>query len=547
MTELATADGTRQSIRQFDVVLVGAGFSGLYLLHRLRRMGFSVKLFEAAEDLGGTWYWNRYPGARVDSSATVYQFSDENLADGFDFDELFPDDNQMRAYFNHVDKVYGLRADIEFENPVVGADWDEERRLWTVLPKNGIPAEARYVIFATGSSYKPYTPSIAGLEDFAGLTLHTADWPEDGIDLAGKRVGVIGTGASGVQVVQELGNEATVASLTVFQRTPNLALPMQQKKFTADDKALFKAQMPEHMAMRYQSFGGMEFDFLDQATFEVSDEERLATYERLWQEGGLRFWVATYNDLFFDNKASSVAYEFWRDKTRKRINKPELWELLAPTTPPHPFGVKRPSLEQNYFEVFDKDFVRLVDLKATPIDRLVAEGLKTSDGVVHELDALVMATGFDANTGALKDIDIRGVDGTALADKWANGVDAYLGIASAGFPNALFSYGPQSPAAFCNGPTSAELQGDTLADLLDYLRANGKSRIESTTGADTGWTEEIAQMLSASLFDQADSWYLGANIPGKKRQLLNYPGGVPAYAEKLKTLKDKGYEGFEIC
>jgi len=239
------------------------------------------------------------------------------------------------------------------------------------------------------------------------------------------------------------------------------------------------------------------------------------------------------------------AYEFWREKTRKRI-KPELWELLAPTIPPHPFGVKRPSLEQNYFEVFNKGFVRLIDVKATPIDRVVPEGLRTADGVVHELDVLVMATGFDANTGALNEIDIRGVDSTALGDKWASGVDAYLGIASAGFPNALFSYGPQSPAAFCNGPTSAELQGDAIADLLDYLRANGKSRIESTTPADNAWTDEIAQMLSVSLFDQADSWYLGANIPGKKRQLLNFPGGVPAYLERLKTLKDKGYEGFEI-
>ena len=546
MTELATTDDTRQSIREFDVILVGAGFSGLYLLHRLRRMGFSVILFEAGKDLGGTWYWNRYPGARVDSSATVYQFSDENLADGFDFDELFPDDKQMRAYFDHVDKVYGLRADIEFENPVLGADWDEERRVWTVRPKNGIPAEARYVIFATGSSYTPYMPSIAGIDDFAGLVLHTASWPEEGIDLAAKRVGVIGTGASGVQVVQELGNEGTVASLTVFQRTPNLALPMRQMKFTEDEKALQKGQMPEHMEMRWHSFGGMEFDFMDKGTFDVSEEERLATYERLWRAGGLRFWVATYNDLLFDLKASSLAYEFWRDKTRKRINKPELWELLAPTTPPHPFGVKRPSLEQSYFEVFDKDFVSLVDVKATPIDRLVAKGLKTSDGVVHELDVLVLATGFDANTGALNQIDIRGVDGVKLADKWANGVDAYLGIASAGFPNALFSYGPQSPAAFCNGPTSAEMQGQALADLLQHLSVTGRSRIESTHAADTAWSEGIAVMLAASLFDQADSWYLGANVPGKRRQLLNFQGGVPAYVEKLKTLKENGYEGFEI-
>jgi cation diffusion facilitator CzcD-associated flavoprotein CzcO len=545
VTELATAENTRKSIREFDVVVVGAGFSGLYLLHRLRSMGFSVMLFEAGKDLGGTWYWNRYPGARVDSSAAVYQFSDDRLLDDFDFDELFPDDNQMRAYFDHVDKLYGLRADIEFESPVLGADWDEERRMWTVLSKGGIPTEARYVVFATGSSYKPYTPAIAGLKDFAGLTLHTAEWPEEGIDLAGKRVGVIGTGASGLQVIQELGNEATVASLTVFQRTPCLALPMRQKKFTDDDKAALKERLPEHMAMRYHSFGGMEFDFLDKGSFDVSDEERLATYERLWQEGGLRFWIATYNDILFDSRASLRAYEFWREKTRKRI-KPELWELLAPTIPPHPFGVKRPSLEQNYFEVFNKGFVRLIDVKATPIDRVVPEGLRTADGVVHELDVLVMATGFDANTGALNEIDIRGVDSTALGDKWASGVDAYLGIASAGFPNALFSYGPQSPAAFCNGPTSAELQGDAIADLLDYLRANGKSRIESTTPADNAWTDEIAQMLSVSLFDQADSWYLGANIPGKKRQLLNFPGGVPAYLERLKTLKDKGYEGFEI-
>jgi cation diffusion facilitator CzcD-associated flavoprotein CzcO len=546
VSEVAAAENTRQSTREYDVVVVGAGFSGLYLLHRIRQLGFSVTLFEAAKDLGGTWYWNRYPGARVDSSATVYQFSDHDLLEDFDFDELFPDDNQMRAYFDHVDKKYGLRADIQFENPVLGADWDEDRRVWTVRSKDGAQTEARYLVLATGSSYTPFTPSIPGLEDFAGLSLHTAQWPEGGVDLAGKRVGVIGTGASGVQVVQQLGNEATVASLTVFQRTPNLALPMQQKKFSADDKTVFKKLIPEHMAKRYQTFSGMEFEFLQTATFDVSEEERLATYERLWQEGGLRFWVATYNDLFFDSKASSVAYEFWRDKTRKRIKKHELWELLAPTTPLHPFGVKRPSLEQNYFEVFDKDFVKLVDLKATPIDRVVPEGVRTADGVVHELDVLVMATGFDANTGALNNIDIRGVNGAALADKWANGVDAYLGIATAGFPNILLSYGPQSPAAFCNGPTSAELQGKAIVELLEHLRSNGKSRIESTTGADNAWTKVIAEMLSASLFDQADSWYLGANVPGKKRQLLNFPGGVPAYAERLTTLKAEDYEGFEI-
>jgi len=540
------AEPVRRGTRKYDVVIVGAGFSGIYLLQRLRRMGFSVLLFETAKDLGGTWYWNRYPGARVDSSASVYRFSDDSLMQDFEFDELFPDDRQMRAYFDHVSEKYGLRTDISFENPVLGADWDEQQRQWSIRSADRVPTQARYVIFATGSSYLPYTPSIAGMDDFAGRVLHTAQWPEEGIDLAGKRVGVLGTGASGVQVVQELGNEGTVASLTVFQRTPNLALPMQQRKFSAQDKAEFRKLVPGHLAKRYHSFGGMEFDFLPMATFDVSNEERLATYERLWQDGGLRFWVATYYDLFFDPRANAIAYEFWREKTRKRISNPDLWELLAPTTPPHPFGVKRPSLEQNYFEVFDHDFVHLVDLKATPIDRVVPEGLRTSDGVVHPVDVLVMATGFDANTGALNGIDIRGVDGATLADKWAKGVDAFLGMASAGFPNALFSYGPQSPAAFCNGPTSAELQGDAIAELLDFLRTHEKSHIESTADADAAWTKQIDDMLAASLFDQADSWYLGANIPGKRRQLLNFPGGVPAYLQKVRDVQAGGYEEFKI-
>jgi cyclohexanone monooxygenase len=525
------------------VLVVGAGFAGLYQLDRLRRLGFSVKVFEAGTELGGIWYWNCYPGARVDTEGAIYQFSREDLWRDWNYSERYPGWDEVRQYLRYVDDKLDLSRDIRFGTRVTGADFDEDARRWVVRADDGSTTRARYLVVSTGLGAKPYIPDIAGLDDFAGVWHHTALWPQEGLDLTGKRVGVIGTGASGVQVIQEAARDA--AHVTVFQRTPMLALPMRQQKLDAESQRRLKQDYPARFASRPVTFAGFDIDFVPQATMSVPDEERRAAYEEMWEKGGFHFWLANFQDLLIDEKANAGAYEFWRDKTRARISDPELAEKLAPTEPPHPFGVKRPSLEQNYYDVFNQDNVTLVDLRETPIRAVVRDGVQTTDGV-HELDVLVLATGFDAVTGGLTAIEMRGTSGQILREKWADGVAAHLGVATADFPNMLYLYGPQSPSGFCNGPTCAELQGDEIVDLLVHLRDHGFTRVETRPEADQAWREHVDEVAEATLFPRADSWYMGANIPGKPRQLLNYPAGLPTYLQAWKDSKEAGYDGFVL-
>jgi len=525
-----------------DVLIVGAGFAGLYQLDRLRQLGFSVKIYEAGSDLGGIWYWNCYPGARVDTNASIYQYSREDLWQEWNFSELYPDWEEVREYFHFVDEKLGLSRDIEFGKRVTGADFDERDRRWAVRTDDGSTTRARYLVVCTGFAAKPYLPELEGLEDFGGICYHTALWPQGGLDLTGKRVGVLGTGASGVQVTQEAGRDA--AHVTVFQRTPNLALPMRQQQLDEAAQRRFKEVFPARFDMRAETFAGFDMDFIPQSALEVSPEERRARYEELWAKGGFHFWLGTFQDVLFDDEANRTAYEFWRDKTRARISDPVLADKLAPMEPPHPFGVKRPSLEQNYYEVFNQDNVTLVDLHETPIQRIVEGGVQTADGRVHELDILVLASGFDAVTGGLTALDIRGTKGATMAEQWADGVAAHLGVATANFPNLLFLYGPQSPSGFCNGPSCAELQGDVVVDLLAHLRERGITRIEASPVADKAWREHVAELVAPTLFTKADSWYMGANVPGKPREMLNYPGGLPTYLQKWRECRAAGYDGF---
>jgi cyclohexanone monooxygenase len=390
---------------------------------------------------------------------------------------------------------------------------------------------------------KPYIPDLPGLSDFAGERHHTALWPQQGLDMAGKRVGIIGTGASGVQVAQEAAGMA--AHLTVFQRTPNMALPMRQIKLDDDTIRRMKEKYPEIYHRRTKTFAGSDIDFLAKAGFEASDDDRQATFERLWETGGFAPWVGTFNDIFVNEEVNRAAYRFWRDKTRARINDPAVAEMLAPTEPIHPYGVKRPSLEQHFYEIFNQHNVSLVDLSTAPIERVTRNGIKTAAGE-HDLDVLVLATGFDAVTGGLTSIDIRGTQGETLKEKWAKGVRAHLGMAVAGFPNLLFVYGPQSPNAFCNGPTCAETQGDWIAQLLDHLRQRNYARVEATVAAEEAWRAQVLELADATLFPRADSWYLGANIPGKPREMLAFSGGLPAYLAKCRESAERGYEGFAI-
>ncbi|MEL0019248.1 MAG: NAD(P)/FAD-dependent oxidoreductase [Rickettsiales bacterium] len=441
-------------MEKFDVVIVGAGFSGLYLLYRLRREGFSVRLLEAQSGLGGVWQANRYPGARVDSHVPNYEYSMEACWRDWVWSERFPGRDELVRYFEHVDRALDLGREIELVTRIATCRFTRDGS-WTLTAEDGRRYDCAFLVMCTGFGSKPYTPDLPGLASFAGTCHHTAMWPEDGVDFAGQRVGIIGTGASGVQVVQEA------------------------------------APLVRH-----------------------------------------------------DDAANRAAYDFWRDKVRARIDDPELADLLAPMEPPYPFGTKRPSLEQGYYECFNRPNVELVDLNATPLDRIVESGVRTSE-TTFELDVLVLATGFDANTGGLTAIDIRGCEDVALAAAWSGGVDTHLGVAVPGFPNMLMLYGPQSATAFCNGPTCAEFQGDWTIRLLQHMRACGHSLVETTVEAGAAWSTHLAEMAESTLFGRTDSWYMGANIPGKPRQLLNYPDS-DAYRYRLRDCEANGYDGFVL-
>jgi cation diffusion facilitator CzcD-associated flavoprotein CzcO len=488
-----------------------------------------VKAFEAGSQLGGVWYWNCYPGARVDTEGPIYQFSRDDLWKEWEYTELYPAWSELREYFAYVDRKLEISKHVRLNTRVESADFDSDRNQWVVRASDGTTVRCAYLVPCLGLGSKPYIPPIPGLDTFAGACHHTARWPQDGVGLTGRRIAAIGTGASGVQVIQEAARDA--ASVTVFQRIPNLAIPMGQRKLTPADQEAIKAELPDRFALRANTFTGFDFNLEPRNAVDLTPDERTAGYEKLWRAGGFRFWLAVFQDTLFDQRANDYAYEFWRNKVRARINDPALAEKLAPTAPPHPFGVQRPSLEQNYYDVYNQDNVSLVDLTETPIRSVTERGILTADGTEREFDVIVLATGFDSVTGGLTAIDIHGSDGSPLRDKWASGARTHLGIATAGFPNMLFIYGPQSPSRFCNGPTCAEIQGEMIVETVDHLLRNGRPRIEATPEAEQEWTNHVAELLAPTLFGKAKSWYMGANMPGKPIQMLNYPGGLPLYRD----------------
>lgn len=522
----------------FDVVLVGAGFTGLYQLRRLRERGFSVVLLEAGDDLGGVWNANRYPGARVDSHGPIYQYTDPELSGDWDYSQMFPNAAEMRDYFHYVDARLDLRKDCRFNTRVTACRFNSESDSWVVETQPGEELTTRFLILATGTTAEPYIPKFVGADIYEGVLVHTAQWNED-IDLTDMNVAVIGTGASGIQVIQE---SAPIAKeLTVFQRTPNLSLPMHQRDLSADERAEIKSSLAGVHAMVPKTFGAIDFDFDPRNAVDVTAKEREELYQQLWNAGGLRFWMGNFSDTMFDPEANAYAYEFWKRETRIKISDPTKIEILAPTKAPHPFGAKRPSLHQNYYEALSQDNVEIVSVADTPIEEFTHHGIRVADGVIREFDVIILATGFDTNTGAINAIDIRNSDGGSLREKWDNGVDAYLGAFTNGFPNLAFLYGPQSPAAFANGATAAELQGDLLVDMLVHLRAEGLTHFESTAKADEAWTDSIEELNEQALFKLAKSWYNASNIPGKRAQLLQYPGGMPTYRQHWEAERDAGY------
>ncbi|HIG41044.1 MAG: NAD(P)/FAD-dependent oxidoreductase [bacterium] len=543
MTLTSDASSQEEPEPVWDALIIGAGFNGVYQLHRLRQEGFSVRLVEAGAGLGGIWHWNCYPGARVDSHVPNYEFSIPELWQDWTWTERFPGVDELRRYFDYVDRKLDLSRDIEFNTRVTSAEFDVDSNHWLVGTGDGRTIRTRFLIPCLGFAAKTYIPEFVGLQTFEGICHHTGTWPQDGLDLAGKRVGVIGTGASGVQVIQEA---AKVAShLTVFQRTPMLALPMQQQKLDAESQQRNKKNYAEQFRKRAEASSSF-FDITadNRAAHEVPTAERLEVFEAAWEKGGFHFWAGTFSDILTSEESNRLAYDFWRDKTRARINDPTLIEKLAPTEPLHPFGCKRPSLEQNFYEVFNQDNVTLVDLRAAPIQEITPTGVLTPDDL-HDLDVLVLATGFDNSTGGLTQIDLRGTHGQSMKECWANGVKTHLGYAVPHFPNLLMLYGAQSPTAFCNGPTCAELQGEWVVDCLTYLRDNQHTRIEATDEAAETWGQLLDEVANSTLLPQADSWYMGANIPGKHRELLYYPM-VQDYLSQCRSAVNNNYEGFEL-
>ena len=527
-------------MEKFDVVIVGAGFSGLYTLYKLKQLGFSVKLLDAQDGPGGVWQANRYPGARVDSHVPNYEYSMESCWRDWVWTERFPGRDELVAYFDHVAQVLNLKDDMVFGARVESCHFGEDQR-WNIIANNGRSCSAAFIIMCMGFGSKPYIPDLPGLATFAGAAHHTALWPEQGVDFTGRKVGVIGTGASGVQVIQEVAPLAE--KLVVFQRTPVTALPMEQRRLKASDQAVAKTSYPNLFALRSSPPGNFCDIFrLDIGAYEVEAQKRLEVFEAAWKKGGFNFWIGTFNDILTNEVSNRAAYDFWRDKIRARINNPEVADLLAPMDPPYPFGTKRPSLEQGYYECFNQTNVRLVDINASPIETITPGGLKTSEEV-FDFDTLILATGFDANTGGLTSIDIRGPTDNSLANAWSNGVDTHLGVAIPGFPNMLMLYGPQSATAFCNGPTCAEFQGDWTGQFLTWMRDKNVHVFDTSNEDAKAWTNRLADLADSTLFGRTNSWYMGANIPGKRRQLLNYPD-ADAYRDELRKCERNGYDGF---
>lgn len=446
-----------------------------------------------------------------------------------------------------MDSKLGLSRDIRYNTRVTGARFDEAKRRWQVDTENGPGASAQFLVLCTGIGSKPHTPDIPGLGDFGGRCLHTARWPQEGVDLKGISIGVLGTGATGVQVIQEAGPDA--AHLTVFQRTPNMALPMRQRRLDEAGKRALKANMTERYAKRARTRGGYDFDYLDYAgptCAGMRNDEILALWEKHWEEGGFVPWLGNFPEIYTDERINLMAYEFWRDKVRQRLTDPVMAEKLAPTKPPHPYGVKRISLEQRFYEVFNQTNVTLVDLNETPIVQMVKNGVETLGGRIHELDLLVLATGFDMVTGGLTAMDIVSTDGVSLRDRWRHGVSAHMGSMTHGYPNMFFVYGPLAPSGLSNGPSCSELQGDEIVELVNYMREHGKQRIESSARADQAWRQRIDEFAAGTLFGKAQSWYMANNVPGKAAQMINYPIGMPDYLEQWKLVKADKYRGFEL-
>ena len=523
-----------------DVVVVGAGFAGLAMLRELRDVrGMSVRVLEAGDDVGGVWFWNRYPGARcdVDSTDYSYTFSPELDAE-WDWSERYATQPEILRYVHHVVEEFDLRKDITLGARVTTADWDEDARHWDVACENGLTARARYLVMATGCLSAVKRPELDGIEEFAGQVLHTADWPAEPVDLTGKRVGVIGTGSSGIQVIPTIA--PLVEQLVVFQRTPTFSVPAHHQVLTDADRAALRADLPRRREMLRNSPTGLSVPITRRSALDDDEQTRRQHYEEQWDSAGFGFLLA-YNDLLVDRAANDTAADFIRSKIAERVEDPQLAEKLSPRT--YPYGAKRPCVDTGFYETFNRPNVTLVDISEAPLAKVTATSLHTTQAE-YELDVIVFATGFDAMTGSLLRPTITGRGGRTLREHWRSGPLTYLGIATSGFPNMFILAGPGSPSLLGNVMVSIEQHVDWISELLTRSAEEGTPTIEADAAAEAAWVEHVNAAAAPTLYMEAASYYLGAEVPGKPRVFMPYAGGLRRYRRECDEVARDGYRGF---
>jgi cation diffusion facilitator CzcD-associated flavoprotein CzcO len=531
--------------KTYDAIIIGAGIAGLYQLYRLRELGLSVRVFETGSGVGGTWYWNRYPGARFDSESYTYgyAFSEELLQD-WNWSEHFAPQAETLRYLNHVADRFDLRRDIQFDSRVSAAAFDEAARRWELTLDNGARFYARFLITAIGPLSADTLPRIPGVDRFRGRSFHTYRWPHDPVDFAGKRVAVIGTGATGVQVIQTIA--PLVGQLAVFQRTPNWCTPLHNRKITEEEQRKIKAGYPAMFELLRRTPGCYIHDTDPRGTFEVTEEEREAFWEKLYSEPGFGIWMANFRDVLTEPKANTLFSDFVARKIRQRVKDPEVAEMLIPKC--HGFGTRRVPQETRYFEAYNLPHVRLVDTRKTPIERITETGIRTSDAE-YEFDMIIYATGFDAITGAFDRIEFRGTGGKLLKEHWVDGPKTYLGLTSTGFPNLLTIVGPHNASTRCNIPRCIEQNVDWVTGLMRAARDRRVTRFEATHEAEANWSRHIEELAEGMLYTQVDSWATGinSNVEGHNvRRILQYQGGAPAYRARCDEVAANGYAGMVL-
>ena len=545
MTATATRSNGSNGVHatsKLDAVVIGAGVAGLYQLFRLREQGLNVRAIDAGSSVGGTWYWNRYPGARFDSEGHTYQYLfSEELYKGWSWSERFPGQPEIERWLNYVADRLDLKKDIQFETTVKSAHFDEAAQRWQVTTDKGEVIDTQFLVTCCGMLSAPHV-SFPGQETFKGKLFHTARWPKGPIELAGKRVGVVGNGATGIQVIQSIAGE--VGHLKVFIRTPQYIIPMKNPKWDAADAEAYKSKFKFLTERLPKTFTGFEFDF-EHAWADLTPQQRRQVVEDCWNDGSLKLWVSSFAELFFDESVNAEITEFVRAKMRERIKDPKLCEQLIPSD--YGFGTHRVPLESNFLEAFHRPNVEIVSVKDNPIARITPEGIQTADGTAHEFDVIILATGFDAGTGALTRIDIRGRDGRSLKEDWGRDIRTTMGLQVHGYPNLFTTAVPLAPsAALCNMTTCLQQQVEWIDDCIKYMRGNNLNVIEPSRDIEDQWVAHHDETANATLIAKTNSWYLGSNVEGKPRRVLSYCGGVGTYRQKCDEVAASGYRGFAM-